>query len=191
MTIKPYHHGDLKNALIEAGIEHIGERGINQFSLRKVAERCGVSHTATYAHFKDSDALLQAMSDHISNQFAETLEAVIEGQDICADTLNNLGHAYIDFFIEHPNYFSFLFYLPGVKIDLDHENIDDYPPFVLFRNLAFRLYDKLGLPNAMQKQMLVFNWAQVHGIAALASNKNIKYSGDWMPVLDSGAIMKC
>ena len=53
MTTKKYHHGDLKNALIQAGVEILSKEGIGGLSLRKVALEAGVSHAAPYAHFAD------------------------------------------------------------------------------------------------------------------------------------------
>lgn len=59
MEKKPYHHKNLKNDLIEKGIELVNKNGINQLSLRKVAQACGVSHAAPYSHFSNKEELLQ------------------------------------------------------------------------------------------------------------------------------------
>ena len=56
-----YHHKNLRNALIEAGIELVSKEGINGFSLRKAAAACGVSHAAPYSHFQNKEDLLEAM----------------------------------------------------------------------------------------------------------------------------------
>ena len=58
-----YHHGNLRQALIEAGIKIINESGEENLSLRKVAALCNVSHAAPYAHFKDKDELLEAIKN--------------------------------------------------------------------------------------------------------------------------------
>ena len=60
MEKKPYHHGELRKALIENGIEFINKYGEEKLSLRKVAEKCGVSNAAPYAHFKDKDDFVNA-----------------------------------------------------------------------------------------------------------------------------------
>ena len=56
-----YHHKDLRNALIEKGIEIVNIEGMQAFSLRKVATACGVSHAAPYSHFQNKEELLEAM----------------------------------------------------------------------------------------------------------------------------------
>ena len=58
-----YHHKNLRNALIETGIQLVSTEGVNAFSLRKVAAACGVSHAAPYSHFQNKEELLEAM-DH-------------------------------------------------------------------------------------------------------------------------------
>ena len=50
-----YHHKDLRNALIETGIQLVSTEGVNAFSLRKVAAACGVSHAAPYSHFQNKE----------------------------------------------------------------------------------------------------------------------------------------
>jgi AcrR family transcriptional regulator len=58
---KTYHHTDLKNTLISAGLAILAEDGISELNLRAVARRAEVSHTAPYRHFADKDALIVAM----------------------------------------------------------------------------------------------------------------------------------
>ena len=62
MKSKTYHHGNLKEALISAGLEILSEKGMEGLSLRNVAKQIGVSHAAPYNHFHDKQALLAAMS---------------------------------------------------------------------------------------------------------------------------------
>lgn len=57
MKEKPYHHGDLRRALIETGINFIKQEGEEALSLRRIAEMCGVSNAAPYAHFKSKERL--------------------------------------------------------------------------------------------------------------------------------------
>lgn len=190
MNEKPYHHGNLRNDLIEAGIQLINEEGLKSFSLRKVAARCQVSHTAPYSHFKDVDALISAMGDYVTEQFMEKLHFAVQGKEENPEALAFLGEAYIDFFVQHPHYFQFLFYYSGLTIDLDEERPDDYPPFALFRSTAHGMFRKWGLPEGDHAATLIASWSLVHGIAALSATSGIKYSGKWTDIFEEILLKK-
>lgn len=187
---KSYHHGNLRNQLIEAGIELINEDGLKGFSLRKVAARCNVSHAAPYSHFKDIDALISAMGDYVKEQFMDKLLASIDGRGNEPEALSLLGQAYIEFFIENPPYFQFLFYYSGLTIDLDNENSDDYPPFALFRSTANKMFRELNLPEQENSKNLIALWSTVHGIVSLLTTNGIQYSGDWLDIFKHIIIQK-
>ena len=57
-----FHHGDLRNALIQSGLQILAQESIQALSLRKVAKSAGVSEAAPYRHFKDKEALLAAIA---------------------------------------------------------------------------------------------------------------------------------
>ena len=59
---RPYHHGDLRRAIVKAALEILGETQSLEFSLRELARRAGVSHNAPYKHFADKRELLAAVS---------------------------------------------------------------------------------------------------------------------------------
>lgn len=185
MKEKPYHHGNLRNQLIEAGIELINEAGLKGFSLRKVAAKCNVSHTAPYSHFKDIDALIYAMGEHVTEQFMDKLHSSIEGREDSIEAVSLLGQSYIDFFIKNPQYFLFIFYHSGITIDLDKESSNDYPPFALFRTTAYKMFRRLNLPEEEYSNKLVALWSMVHGVASLLTNNGIEYSGDWRRIFNN------
>lgn len=60
---KPYHHGDLRQKLLDAATQLIAEGGVENLSIRKLADSVGVSRTAPYHHFKDKNALLCAIAE--------------------------------------------------------------------------------------------------------------------------------
>src|SRR5258707_12700070 len=72
---KPYHHGNLREALLEAAIRLIAEVGPTAFTLREVARRACVSHNAPYRHFRDRDDLMAAVA---AQGFRELTEAMME-----------------------------------------------------------------------------------------------------------------
>lgn len=190
MKEKPYHHGNLRNQLIEAGIELINDDGLKGFSLRKVAAKCNVSHTAPYSHFKDIDGLIYAMGEHVTGQFMKKLHASINGREDSQEAISLLGQAYIDFFIDNPQYFQFLFYHSGLTIDLDGENPDDYPPFTLFRKTTYQIFRSRGLQEEEFSKRLIVLWSVVHGIASLITNNGVHYSGDWRDIFISYFVNK-
>jgi AcrR family transcriptional regulator len=74
----PYHHGDLRRALVEAALALVRERGADGFTLREAARRVGVSQTAPYRHFETKEALLAAVAESGFSGLLETLEALPE-----------------------------------------------------------------------------------------------------------------
>ena len=179
---RPYHHGNLRTELIEAGIDLLNSEGFKGFSLRKVAIKCSVSHTAPYSHFKDIDALIGAMSEYVTRQFMEELSHSITGEKDGQNAVLLMGQAYINFFQKNPQYFQFLYYHSGIHIHLDKEMPDDYPPFALFRATAYKMFDQKSFPKYLYPEILASLWSKVHGIVALLTNPNIHYSGDWQQV---------
>jgi len=183
MKSKPYHHGNLQNKLIEAGIEIISEEGVKDFSLRKVAAKCGVSHTAPYSHFNSIEALNQAMGEYVTQKFMEKLRISIQGQEDSRVAVSLLGSAYISFFSENPHYFQFIFYHSGITIDFDIGAENDYQPFALFKETTYRMFYDMGLAKNDYLNNLLALWSLVHGVASLLTNKGVQYSGNWNNVL--------
>lgn len=183
MNDKPYHHGDLRNALIEAGIEVINTEGEKQFSLRKVAMHCGVSHSAPYAHFNDKEELLMAMQKHVMDQLTEQMQGIINyyTDKTQMKLVIDLGKCYVMFFISNPQYFSFLFAQPCIcaNLDLNACNNENFPPFELFKRTAIPVFIACGIPKHRLEDAIISCWATVHGLSAIATMKNIHYSKSW------------
>jgi len=178
---QPYHHKDLKNALIEKGIELVNEEGLKTFSLRKVAAACGVSHSAPYSHFQNKELLLNAMQNHITNEFSKLLENTIAQYGNEANALEYLGKAYVIFFMDNPHYFSFLFNQSNVQINLSF-NVDsgnNYKPFEIYKGVVLALLDKSDYPQERQKDTIIAIWSFVHGLASVVTMKNVIYDEDW------------
>jgi AcrR family transcriptional regulator len=104
-----YHHGNLRVALIECGLELIDEKGIRALTLREIGKRLGVSRSAAYGHFKDKAALLSAISEAGFVEFANTLEAAKKGAAGFAAQMDAIGVAYAWFANEHRAQFEVMF----------------------------------------------------------------------------------
>jgi len=179
---KPYHKEHLREQLIEEGIRLLAEAGPKEFSLRKAAARCDVSHTAPYSYFKDKEALITAMGEYVTDEFMRRLDAAVAGQTEDSVKIPLLGHTYITFFMENPHYYQFLFYYANVMIDLDNENERNFQPFKLFRETVYGMFDHLGVPRDQYTKNLIALWSMAHGVVSLMTNPNIVYSGDWREV---------
>lgn len=183
MSKKPYHHGDLRNSLIEAGIELINEEGAKGFSLRKVSALCGVSQAAPYSHFQDKEELLQAMQDYVTEQFMQVIEKEIKVYPNKKDpkVIVELGKSYVMFFINNPQYFTFLFSQPCMKVNLslDDEGADNFPPFELLKSTVFNVFAESGMSKEKMEDTIISLWATVHGLASIATMKNVRYDKDW------------
>lgn len=105
-----YHHGDLKNALIQAGIEILAEEGVGGLSLRKAARRAGVSHAAPYAHFADKQTLIAAIASDGHSKIHERLLAVLATHpDDPLRQLIGAVWAYVQFGLEAPAHYKITF----------------------------------------------------------------------------------
>ncbi|MFJ5265932.1 TetR/AcrR family transcriptional regulator [Streptomyces sp. NPDC088387] len=98
---RPYHHGDLRRAILTAALDVIGSDGPSALSLRDLARRAGVSHAAPAHHFKDRTGLLTAIAAEGYGLLAEALRA--------ATDLKDAGVRYVRFARGHPAHFQVMF----------------------------------------------------------------------------------
>lgn len=109
-TAKRYHHGDLRRAMIDTALEMLGEEGGWQFTLRELARRAGVSHTASYKHFPDKAALLGELALVGFEQLRSALlEARPEPAAGLRDALLEMSRAYVRFGTANPNLYRLMF----------------------------------------------------------------------------------
>lgn len=186
MDKKPYHHGNLRAALIEAGIQMVNEEGVSGCSLRKVAAACGVSRGAPYAHFKDKEDMLEAMQNYVTEKFVAILNKVISENTDIDHLLIEIGKAYIHFFVENPNYYPFLFNQSNIQIVLteNQEKAKSYQRFEGNPNSIFVIMDKLDIPESLQMQNIIAVWSIVHGLAGIVTMQGVEYDGNWNSMIE-------
>ncbi|MFF3613465.1 TetR/AcrR family transcriptional regulator [Streptomyces sp. NPDC002580] len=100
-SVRPYHHGDLRRAILGAALDVIAVEGPAALSLRDLARRAGVSHAAPAHHFKDRTGLLTAIAAEGYGLLATALDA--------AGDLRDAGVRYVRFAREHPAHFQVMF----------------------------------------------------------------------------------
>lgn len=181
MKEKPYHHGNLRRALIEMGIEFIEQEGEESLSLRKIAEMCGVSNAAPYAHFKTKDEFIIAMQQYVMDLFSAALEKTAMEYKDDPSLLPMLGKTYVMFFYQNPFYFDFLFSRKNISIKLsfDDADTDENTPLAILQKTATMIFRKVKLPEKVIQDKIIAMWALVHGLAAIVTMPNIEYDDTW------------
>jgi AcrR family transcriptional regulator len=105
-----YHHGDLRAALLEAALDIITERGPQSLTIREVARKAGVSHTAPYRHFANKDDLIVAVVKQGFELMSQTMQdkkSAAEPDPISQFAAS--GTAYVDFALQHPAYYRVMY----------------------------------------------------------------------------------
>ena len=161
---RPYHHGDLRQAVLTAAVAVLDESGPAQLSLRDLARRAGVSHAAPAHHFGDKAGLLTAVAAQGYHLLADTLTAA---QQRTADFLE-VGVAYVRFAVDHRAHFEVMF-----RPDLYHP--DDPEVAAAQQRAADALYGGVGSVAATGRGpdiplAGVAAWSLVHGFATLWLN---------------------
>ncbi len=174
-----YHHGNLKNELLETGIRLLSTEGIESFSLRKLAVCCGVSHNAVYRHFPSKEAMLEACRAHVRDGLTAYLRAAQEPPLSPEERICALARAYFAFYRTHPSYYSVLFRNSSVKIRLTlDETGENDPPFEEFRQAFCALSQAQGLTAQEAQRRLIRFWALLQGAVSLAVSPNVLLQSD-------------
>ncbi len=168
-----YHHGDLRAALIAAGLQLLTERTADDIGLREVARAVGVSATAVYRHFPDKASLLRALA-------AEGLAKLAEAQRLAFDQAGGgiagfdaTGRAYVRFALDHPALFRLIFSNPPGGDPLDSDPDDVPEAFRLLRDNAASIAPPGAGPDQV-KLVALRAWTSVHGLALLLLDGQIR-----------------
>jgi AcrR family transcriptional regulator len=168
MPRRAYHHGNLREVLLQGAVSVIAEVGPAAFTLREVARRAGVSHNAPYRHFRDKDALLAAVA---AQGFRELTRAMLEAgrqPSKALDKLKQSGLAYVAFAIRRPEHFTVMFDAP-VCASKDPEYIQaSREAFNTLVNYIRNCQEEGQLPAGSTLERSLYAWSLVHGIAKLA-----------------------
>jgi AcrR family transcriptional regulator len=175
-----YHHGDLRNVLIAIATELLAEEGTQGLSLRKIAQKAGVSHNAPYMHFGDKEAVLAAIAAEGFRLLTIAVEsAIATSAQGTREQLIAVSTAYVNFAIDRPHHLQVMFYPYDPA---------KYPEAISASQASLnRLLELVstgqenrtliaGNPQAMTKAI----WAMVHGIAtiSIAYKTNILLADD-------------
>src|ERR1700722_10310106 len=165
-----YHHGNLKEALLQAALRLIAEKGPAGFTFADAARLAGVSPAAPYRHFRDRDELLSSIAQRGFEQFEALLtEAWDDGRPDTVTAFERLGKAYLAFARNEPAFYSAMFE-SGLPVDLTPTlQTPSERAFGVIRAAAERLAALVppGMPRPPAMMMALHIWSMSHGVASL------------------------
>lgn len=171
-----YHHGDLHQALVAAGLELAREGGPDAVVLREATRRVGVSPNAAYRHFADREALLAAVCDAAQALLSAAIEAsylAVKPSDpgtVARGHLRAVGTGYVAFALEHPGLFRTAF---SASADLERAATPERagPGGLTAFELVNAALDEFAasgiMPESRRPHSELMAWSSVHGLAML------------------------
>jgi AcrR family transcriptional regulator len=167
--VKSYHHGNLREELLDTAVQQLRETGAEALSLRALARSVGVSQTAPYRHFSDKNELFAALATRGYEELLATLRTVGEATGDCpSERLIAFAHAYVDYAANHPDLFKLMF---GPAL----QPIEKYPQLREASRETYELVQEI-LRNGIERgifrdQDIAYlanaAWAGIHGLATL------------------------
>ncbi|MFM2106399.1 MAG: hypothetical protein RL338_1431 [Chloroflexota bacterium] len=169
MSDRPYHHGDLAEALVAAGLAAAAVGGPASIGVRELAKEVGVSPTAVYRHFPSLAHLVAAVSQRARERLAERLEheveliAVDDPVEAAWERLFATGRAYVRFAIDEPNLHATAFVAGGMR-PAHPDSPDAWSVLVRVLNDLERLGE---VAPDMRASAPLIAWSAVHGVAGV------------------------
>jgi AcrR family transcriptional regulator len=173
----PYHHGDLRRALIDTAITMLTEDGAWNFTLREVARRAGVSHAAPYNHFADKSALLAEVAVLGFQTLRLQMEAAARRHPRSPrQALIGIAGAYVRFGVEHPAHYRLMF---GADLadEERHPTLQEASDasFAVLTSALERGQAALAIrPGSVREQALAA-WSLVHGLTTLFIDQRLSF----------------
>ena len=164
-----YHHGNLREALVDAALDLIAEKGPAGFTFAEAARQAGVSPAAPYRHFRDRDALMADVARRGFERFEKALAAAWdEGRPTLRQAFERIGKAYLAFARNEPAYFSAMFE-SGLSVS-EHRELQEAGDraFAVLRSACEALVAAMPAAKRPPSMMMALHiWSLSHGIASL------------------------
>lgn len=166
---RPYHHGDLRRAIVETASAMLGENKGWQFTLREVARRSGVSHAAPYKHFPDKAALLLELALSGFDQLGQEIKAATTPRPRSARKEFLVAcEAYIAFGINNPSLYRLMFSSDAGDPHVAHLSERALAALGMLLDLLARGQQSGAFKRQPLPGQAAACWAQVHGITMLS-----------------------
>jgi AcrR family transcriptional regulator len=177
---RPYHHGQLRSALVDAGLSLARSAGPEAVVLRAVSRSAGVSHNAAYRHFADHDELMRAVCERCMRELALLMEKRVasvpaSGSEIddAWARLDALGRAYVEFATTETGWFRTAFSVPpSVHTFGPGEGVGDsgLGPYELLGQRLDELVAVGAMPAERRPGAEYAAWSSVHGLSTLLTS---------------------
>jgi AcrR family transcriptional regulator len=164
MSSRVYHHGDLANAVIAAGLRRVRQRGFDAVSGRELAGVVGVAPSAIYRHFADKDQLRAAISQAAREQLARSMAQPTTRASTkarAAARFRAIGAAYIDFALSEPRLYAAAF------AECAPPREDSPSAWGILAEALDALVATGAMPKARRRGAEMVAWSSVHGVATL------------------------
>ncbi|CAA0118566.1 HTH-type transcriptional regulator BetI [Halioglobus japonicus] len=172
---KSYHHGNLRDALIIAAAELIEDNASVDFAMIDAARRAGVSSAAPYRHFKDKDALLEAVSQMAFLGLTENTRKVGQLHPVGSEAgIIALGKAYIDFVTKHHAFYDLMWGDMGLRA-FEAADIElKTSGFYILVDIVHQWCDDNQVSEYDARELAVKLWAMAHGLACMTMNHQLE-----------------
>ncbi|MEE2852514.1 MAG: TetR/AcrR family transcriptional regulator [Actinomycetota bacterium] len=163
-----YHHGDLKRALTSAALSLVAEKGPKGFTLTEAARRAGVSAAAPYRHFADKAELLAAVAEQGFRELHAALGAAAERVSDPRERVVELGRAYVQWAIAHPDHYQVMFGAESLKAEQPGLAVAGEQAFGDLLDAIVKCQEAGIVEDRNPLGVAAPLWSLVHGIASLA-----------------------
>lgn len=172
MSASSYHHGNLRQALIDEAVTVLREAGPDAITIRDLARRVGVSHSAAYSHFSSRDDLIDAVAAHAYATLVASMQRRLDSVEATDPVvrarrrLAEVGRAYVEFALTEPGLFKAAFTAPS----REKAPVSSQGPYVLLGEILDELVAAGFLSPAARTGAELTCWSAVHGFSVLSTD---------------------
>jgi AcrR family transcriptional regulator len=173
-----FHHGNLRQALIDGALQILSKEGADAITLREVARRAGVTHAAPYRHFDGKEALLAAVAEEGFLQLKHDIESSAAGDGDSLDRLERFGEAYVRFALKNPAHYR-LMYGPEFAHRAAHPALQEASraAFALLFGAVRACQDAKLVRDGDTIHIALTMWSMVHGLSLLIMDRQLEDAG--------------
>jgi AcrR family transcriptional regulator len=169
-----YHHGDLRRALLEEGLDMVERLGVDEVTLAALAKKTGVSVAAPYRHFETKEDLVRELSELGMLRFRDALAAACRGSGGAEQQLRRAGFAVVRFAQRSPRVYQLIFGAARSNSLTDLRNASDETAFGVLRRIVLECQREGVVGPGDPIEIAISIWAAIHGLASLLSSGRLR-----------------